>query len=59
MSHLKGACEDISESTVLLAKYDRKMEFRLIWATPPACWSNVVLPYPYNMPPTVEKIPIG
>lgn len=50
VSHLKAACEDTSERTVLFITDETCVFRQLPSGLPPACWPNVVRHYPYNAP---------
>ncbi|CAN0261209.1 unnamed protein product [Ectocarpus sp. 12 AP-2014] len=64
MSHLKAACEDPTERTLLLVTDETCLNLYLPTKLPGACWSNVARNYPYNRPSAEQEqrdayIPLG
>ncbi|CAM9874089.1 unnamed protein product, partial [Ectocarpus fasciculatus] len=47
-SHLQAACEDPTETTVLIISDETCRTSGLPAGVPPACWSNVVRAFPFN-----------
>ncbi|CAN0532359.1 unnamed protein product, partial [Ectocarpus sp. 12 AP-2014] len=64
MSHLKAACEDPTERTLLLVTDETCLNLYLPTKLPGGCWSNVARNYPYNRPSAEQEqrnayIPLG